>query len=295
LTKRARQASAAFPENTLASFRGAILDGADGLETDVHVTSDNVVICFHDPYLERVTSGTGLVKNQPFYNGIDQVRTTKTPIQPIATFEQTIALLMQPEAKHVLLNLDIKPDNKCDLLFSLIAQTVSSYPDWETELAPRIILGLWHPKFIEPAKRLLPSCKRIHIGFSISLAKKFFWRDCSGFSINFATLATAEGKAFREDCRVAGKDVFVWTVNARNEMIEATKWQVKAILTDRTADYLALRTSMKDDWEKISQEPSPSLLAMNSIYSWSLINKVWSAYSLFMLTRKAGPMYSSED
>lgn len=86
----------------------------------------------------------------------------------------------------------------------------------------------------------------------------------TGFSINFATLAGTGGEAFREECRASGKELFVWTVNARNEMIEATKvrasialldvssrrrlpaqWGVKAILTDKTADYLELRASMK--------------------------------------------------
>ena len=37
----------------------------------------------HDAYLERVTNGTGLIKRQPYLNGIDQLRTRKTPLQPI--------------------------------------------------------------------------------------------------------------------------------------------------------------------------------------------------------------------
>ena len=39
----------------------------------------------------------------------------------------------------------------------------------------------------------------------------------------------------------------VWTVNKRAEMIEATKWGVKAILTDRTAEYLKLRNQMESE------------------------------------------------
>lgn len=37
----------------------------------------------------------------------------------------------------------------------------------------------------------------------------------------------------------------VWTVNKRSEMIEATKWGAKAILTDKTAEFLALRAQME--------------------------------------------------
>lgn len=50
------------------------------------------------------------------------------------------------------------------------------------------------------------------------------------------------------------QDLTVWTVNARNEMIEATKWGAKAILTDRTKALLDLRAEMQQDWAKVSRE-----------------------------------------
>ena len=53
---------AACPENTLASFRRALDDGADVLETDLHLSSDGVFVCIHDPTLERTTDGAGPVE-----------------------------------------------------------------------------------------------------------------------------------------------------------------------------------------------------------------------------------------
>lgn len=38
-------------ENTLASFRAALLAGLDGLETDLQRTSDGALVISHDPYL----------------------------------------------------------------------------------------------------------------------------------------------------------------------------------------------------------------------------------------------------
>ena len=49
------------PENTLASFHQAIQDGADILETDLHLTSDNVMVCIHDATVDRTTDGKGAV------------------------------------------------------------------------------------------------------------------------------------------------------------------------------------------------------------------------------------------
>ena len=51
------------PENTLASFRRAIDDGADLIETDVHVTADGHFVCIHDSTVDRTTDGSGAVRN----------------------------------------------------------------------------------------------------------------------------------------------------------------------------------------------------------------------------------------
>ncbi|MDX9863264.1 MAG: glycerophosphodiester phosphodiesterase family protein [Anaerolineaceae bacterium] len=52
------------PENTLAAFRQALLDGADLLETDLHLTADNVFVCIHDATLDRTTDAEGPVKDR---------------------------------------------------------------------------------------------------------------------------------------------------------------------------------------------------------------------------------------
>ena len=50
------------PENTLTAFREALADGADALETDLHVSTDGVFMCIHDDTLERTTNGRGAVE-----------------------------------------------------------------------------------------------------------------------------------------------------------------------------------------------------------------------------------------
>jgi glycerophosphoryl diester phosphodiesterase len=51
-----RGASAYAPEHTLAAYRLALLHGADFIEQDLAVTRDGVLICLHDPSLERTTN-----------------------------------------------------------------------------------------------------------------------------------------------------------------------------------------------------------------------------------------------
>jgi glycerophosphoryl diester phosphodiesterase/Zn-dependent protease with chaperone function len=51
-----RGASAYAPEHTLAAYRLALEMGADYVEQDLAVTRDGVLICLHDPTLERTTN-----------------------------------------------------------------------------------------------------------------------------------------------------------------------------------------------------------------------------------------------
>jgi glycerophosphoryl diester phosphodiesterase len=54
--------SAHRPENTLASFAGALEVGAELVELDVQLTADGHVIVLHDPTLDRTTTGRGDVR-----------------------------------------------------------------------------------------------------------------------------------------------------------------------------------------------------------------------------------------
>jgi glycerophosphoryl diester phosphodiesterase len=49
------------PENTLAAFNRALQEGADILETDLHLTRDGILVCIHDSTVDRTTNGTGPV------------------------------------------------------------------------------------------------------------------------------------------------------------------------------------------------------------------------------------------
>lgn len=102
--------------------------------------------------------------------------------------------LPKPENKHVKFNVDVKVQNDPERLFSLMHDIISAQPAWQTDLAPRILLGLWHPRFLQFAKSRLPYCRRSHIGVSTYIARKYFWNDCEAFSISFGALTTYDGQ-----------------------------------------------------------------------------------------------------
>ncbi|GJJ07327.1 hypothetical protein Clacol_001528 [Clathrus columnatus] len=218
-----RGASAYLPENTLASFEAAIKDGTEGLETDIHITKDGVLVMFHDPDLSRTTNMKGAINTLNWHgpNGINNARTLKEPKQSVPTLLETLSLLMKDENRHVQLNIDCKVNNEPDRLFSTMHSSLATFPNWETALAPRILLGLWHPCFIEPAIKHVGYLRRAHIGRSPLVAREYFWPHVEAFSLEFGALCSYEGQKFISECTAAGKKVLVWTVNREEEMMEA--------------------------------------------------------------------------
>lgn len=58
-----RGSSAHAPENTLAAFRRAVADGAEGIEFDVRLTADGEAVVIHDDGLRRTGGIEKLVRN----------------------------------------------------------------------------------------------------------------------------------------------------------------------------------------------------------------------------------------
>ena len=77
-----RGASSDFPEMSRAAYLGAVEQGADGFECDLRVTSDGVVVAWHDPDLKRI-AGSPLVVSQTAY--ADLVRA-----YPILTLDEIL-------------------------------------------------------------------------------------------------------------------------------------------------------------------------------------------------------------
>ena len=77
------------PENTLLSFQKAIDIGVDGIELDVHLSSDGAIMVIHDETLDRTTNGKGFVNELSLLelNGIQTAKEQKIP-----TLQEVFAL-----------------------------------------------------------------------------------------------------------------------------------------------------------------------------------------------------------
>lgn len=104
-----RGASADEPENSLAAFRLALDQGADGIELDVHVTADQAVVVFHDAELDGrqvCTLHSAIVLSHRLPNGerIPTLAEALSVITPGATAFVELKSL-PPEADVALLGL----------------------------------------------------------------------------------------------------------------------------------------------------------------------------------------------
>ena len=110
-----RGGSADGLENSLAAFAGAVDLGYRYLETDVHATSDGVLLAFHDHTLDRVTDRRGVVARLPWR----EVRRARIGgREPIPTLEELLG--SWPDVR---VNVDIKEQGAVAPLVEVIRRT----------------------------------------------------------------------------------------------------------------------------------------------------------------------------
>lgn len=98
-----RGASARAPENTLSAFALALDEGADGLELDVRLSRDGVVMVAHDPDLQRVAKRPERVAELDAAT----LRTVDVGGDFVPTLDETLDLTLP---RGALVNVELKGD-----------------------------------------------------------------------------------------------------------------------------------------------------------------------------------------
>ena len=135
-----RGLSATFPENTLISFAAALAAGADGIEGDLHLTSDGEIVLMHDDTLDRTTNCSGRVDSHSLAQlancsaGYPSIFGDKFGFVPIPRFEEVVALISQPQYDAFWV-LDLKQDLK---LGAKIRPVVDFY-----NATSRVVMSCW--------------------------------------------------------------------------------------------------------------------------------------------------------
>jgi glycerophosphoryl diester phosphodiesterase len=104
-----RGASGYYPENTMLAFQKAIEMGCEGIETDVQLTKDGVLVICHDELLDRTTDGKGLIA-ETNYSDIAKLDAAKLwggkfADVRVPTLEELLAYIKD---KNIMINLELK-------------------------------------------------------------------------------------------------------------------------------------------------------------------------------------------
>ena len=96
----------------------------------------------------------------------------------------------QPEHQHVTLLVNLKATPRVSELFEHLRAALAAHggPNWEDQLAPRIVLGFWSPLDIRYAKATLPRCPRAYVGWGTMIGEMSFWDECTTFAIDYPVL-----------------------------------------------------------------------------------------------------------
>ncbi|KAK4041791.1 PLC-like phosphodiesterase [Parachaetomium inaequale] len=239
--------NAAFPENSMAAFHGAIAAGAQALETDLHLSHDGVVVLSHDATLKRCFGVDKKIADCD-WSYLRTLQTVKEPRQGMARLTDLLEWLAgrrresesapAAPALSVWVLLDIKTDDDPEVLMPAVARAIESVPlpdegrgvGWRE----RIVVGCWNENYIHHARRHLPGHQLAFIGFSLLYARKFLSDKHPDVHFNLfqACLVGPLGASFRRAARKRGRKLFVWTVNEEGWMEWAVRKNLDGVITD---------------------------------------------------------------
>jgi glycerophosphoryl diester phosphodiesterase len=220
------------PENTWAAFRHAHELGYHYIETDVHATSDGVVVTIHDPDLSRTSERTGLVRDMSWAD-LAAVRLSGSA-DPVPRLDDVLAAW--PDMRW---NIDAKHDRVVGPLIETIHRSgaldrvcVTSFNDRRLARIRRAM----GPKLCAAMGPAGTTALRLASVLPGSAAQALV-RRVGGFGA--AQVPIRQGRVplidrrFIATAHQLGIDVHVWTIDDPTTMERLLDLGVDGIMTDR--------------------------------------------------------------
>ena len=222
-------------ENTLAAFDHAVKLGYQYLETDVHTTSDGVLLAFHDDVLDRVTSQVGPVAGTAYVDLADALIGGREPIPTMADLLDHF-----PRTRF---NIDLKSETAVSLLADLVERTDSH---------DRVCVGSFSDSRLRSFRRLVSRPVATSFGPVGVVLRRFAPRSLAETVLRGRGDAlqvphrlparmgrplaglTVVNERFVQRAHASGRPVHVWTVDDPAEMHHLLDLGVDGLMTDRT-------------------------------------------------------------
>ena len=215
------------PENTIAAFRKAYLDGIRHFETDIHATSDGVLVLSHDPDLTRLINHEAEISTL-----------THATLNAISGNKHTWCTLEELiyEFKDVRISIDIKHEAALSPLIDLLKET--NYQN--------LVVGSFSTNRIRKFIKALPDCTTALSPIEILKLKfNLYPRSLKGKK-RYAMVPSKFGALkiltprFIKNCAKLNIPIYIWTINSQEELSEIAHLGISGIVTD---NYPAFATS----------------------------------------------------
>jgi len=213
-----------FPENTPEAFEAAVKLGFRYLETDVHVTSDGVLVAFHDPRLDRVTDRSGAIAELPWR---EVAAATVGDGGRIARMEDLLAAF--PGARF---NIDPKANASVEPLIDTIRRTGA---------LDRVAVGAFSQRRLARIRAALGPRLCTSAGpREVAQLRLGSWRvpagptaaACVQVPVRLGRVPITDA-AFVDHAHRRGLQVHVWTIDDPTEMHRLLDLGVDGIMTDQ--------------------------------------------------------------
>ena len=246
-----RGSSALAPENTIAAFRQSILDGADGIEFDVRLASDNLPVVIHDATLTR-TGGinkavASLTSDSLRETDVGRWFYTKTDTPRSALDEErvpTLTEVFQLFSNHDgLLYLEMKGEPVGKELPGQVARLISDHA-----FHKRVVVESFDHAAIAEIKKIDSGIRTAAL-FDRKIAKPLSLLRPRNIISAAKAVATEEIALHHtlvrtdlvDEANAAGFEVVVWTVDDASWVSRAQDLQIKALISNNPAALLAAR------------------------------------------------------
>lgn len=208
------------PENTIAAFDNGLAAGADGLELDVHLSRDGIVVVHHDAALERTTRGTGPVKD----------RTARE----LAEFD--VPPLRAVLARYPKIGVIIELKERGPELAEAVVDEVR-----RAGATDRVCLGSFSVSALRAARAAAPGIATSGARFEVRMALYRSWCGLSPGRVPYQAFQVPETSGstrvvsprFVQLAHKSGLAVHVWTVDEPDDMRRLLDWGVDGIISDR--------------------------------------------------------------
>ncbi len=246
-----RGSSATCPENTIAAFRRAISDGADGIEFDVRLAADDVPVVIHDAKLSRTASLNRAVASLTAHElkqiDVGQWFHRRAGTSSSSTIDETVPTLLEvfelfTEAAGQLY-LEMKGEPVLDELPAQVARLIKHH-----DFAHRVIVECFDHRAIAEVKRIAPEIRTAALfDRKLSNPASFLQRRdivAAAKSVRADEIAlhhTLVREDLVKDARDLGFDVVVWTVDTTAWIDRARTLGIKAIIANDPAALLKAR------------------------------------------------------